>query len=132
MFNFLNVKKNIKNFYYDFGIIGVWYGLNYGSVLTYYALYKLLQDMGYKVALIDKPLVNIKDPELRDSHSRRFAKEYFNILDSIPLRSYSLYNKICKTFIIGSDQVWNRGVNKFCGYAFYMDFVDDEHKKNYH
>lgn len=33
---------------YDVGIIGFWYGMNYGSVLTYYALYKSVERLGLK------------------------------------------------------------------------------------
>ncbi len=30
------------------GIVGYWYATNYGSVVTYYALYKTIERLGYK------------------------------------------------------------------------------------
>ncbi|MBR4311492.1 MAG: Coenzyme F420 hydrogenase/dehydrogenase, beta subunit C-terminal domain [Akkermansia sp.] len=35
------------------GILGFWYGLNYGAVLTSYALYKQIETLGYRPTLID-------------------------------------------------------------------------------
>ena len=36
-------------------IFGWWYNQNYGSILTYYALNKYIQDKGYETILIDGP-----------------------------------------------------------------------------
>lgn len=41
--SFKKAQYYIKNDKYDVGIIGVWTGLNYGSVLTYYALQKIIK-----------------------------------------------------------------------------------------
>ena len=41
---------------YDVGIVGVWQGCNYGSMMTYYALNRAVQSMGKSVLMIDKPL----------------------------------------------------------------------------
>lgn len=40
---------------YDVGIIGLWYGRNYGSMVTYYALHSVITDMGYSVLMINNP-----------------------------------------------------------------------------
>ena len=66
---------------YDVGIVGVWQGCNYGSMMTYYALNRAVQSMGKSVLMIDKPLnrEGKTDIEHTDTHSRRFAKENYNI-----------------------------------------------------
>ena len=60
---------------FDIGILGVWYGLNYGSVLTYYALQSVLKQMGLSPLMIEKPGAADDDFERRDTHARRFANE---------------------------------------------------------
>ena len=40
--------------HFDIGLMGMWYGPNYGSVMTYYALNTILKKMGYSVLMIDK------------------------------------------------------------------------------
>lgn len=37
------------------GIVGYWYATNYGSVLTYYALGKAIDKMGYETLFVDRP-----------------------------------------------------------------------------
>ncbi|HDT8213716.1 TPA: hypothetical protein RD715_002424, partial [Enterococcus faecalis] len=37
-------------------IMGWWYNQNYGSILTYYALNKYVQNKGYETVMIDGPL----------------------------------------------------------------------------
>ena len=50
---------------YDIGIMGFWYGCNYGSILTYFALNSCLKDMGKSVLMIDKPVIIKGDAEYR-------------------------------------------------------------------
>lgn len=120
----MSVKK------YDVGILGVWTGCNYGSIATYYALNRIITDMGYSVLMIDKPrLSNDPDVELQLTHSRRFANEHYNISKSYLIKEIAELNSICDTFVIGSDQVWNYGISKNFGKSYYLDFATDEKKK---
>ncbi|MBR2018432.1 MAG: Coenzyme F420 hydrogenase/dehydrogenase, beta subunit C-terminal domain, partial [Prevotella sp.] len=119
----------IKNRKFDVGIIGVWPGLNYGSALTYYGLQKAVKNMGLSPLMIDKPGASNGDPEIAMSHSRRFAKDHFNISKSYPLKELHTLNRHCDSFVIGSDQVWNYGISKNFGKSFYLDFVNDDKKK---
>lgn len=116
---------------YDVGILGVWMGCNYGSIMTYYALNQMIESMGYSVLMIDK-IRNERigrDVELEMTHSRRFAKEHYNISPSLTLSEYTKLNDHCDTFIVGSDQVWNYGISKHSGKKFYLDFADDSKRK---
>lgn len=114
---------------FDIGVLGVWYGLNYGSVLTYYALQSVLKQMGLSPLMIEKPGAADDDFERRDTHARRFANEFFHTSGTRPLdRQYEL-NNLCDGFIIGSDQVWNYGISRAFGKTFYLDFAEDNKKK---
>ncbi len=119
----------IKNRKFDVGVIGVWPGLNYGSVLTYYALQQALKEMGLSPLMIDKPGMSEDDFERHSTHSRQFAEDHFHISQSRSLKDLHIFNRHCDSFIVGSDQVWNYGISKNFGKAFYLDFVHDEKKK---
>lgn len=104
---------------YDIGMLGYMYAANVGSVLTYYALYHVLMNMGYEVLPIERP----KDAPLPISQQGVdfFAKwlpayaqpvQYNSIIDMRQL------NDKCDKFIVGSDQVWlqtsSEPRNNFC------------------
>lgn len=117
---------------YDVGIVGVWYGANYGSVATYYALHQIIRSFGLSVLMIDKPVSakNKKnDWELNDNHARRFAREHYHTSRVYTLGEMHELNNIVDSFVLGSDQVWNRGVNRGSDFAFYFNFVNDSKKK---
>ena len=113
---------------YDVAIMGVWPGCNYGSVATYYALHQIITSFGLSVLMIDKPLIRNEDPEQKRNHSRRFAEEHYNISRKYKLGELKKLNNNVDTFIMGCDQVWNRGISKNFGYAYYFSFVDDSKK----
>lgn len=109
---------------YDVGIYGVWFGSNYGSIATYYALHQIIRSFGLSVLMIDKP-----GNKRENTHARRFANEHYHISEQYAIKDYKKYNNIVDTFIMGSDQVWNRGISKGFGYTFYLDFVEPQKKK---
>ena len=118
-----------KKEHYDVGIFGVWISCNYGSIATYYALNQVVTSMGKSVLMIDKPVLRADDVELKETHSRRFGQEHYNISKQYKLGELHELNNLCDTFVIGSDQVWNYGISKNFGKAFYLDFAEDEKKK---
>lgn len=91
---------------YDVGIIGLWYGRNYGSMVTYYALHSVITDMGYSVLMINNPLGNANF-EITKTHPFRIANMYYNVSERLRLDSLSKLNDVCDTFVVGSDQLWN-------------------------
>ena len=115
---------------YDVGIMGVWFGCNYGSLMTYYSLYRLIESFGLSVLMIDKPKVMENDPELADNHARRFSlSHYRDVAPSMPIWELERLNEQCDSFVIGSDQVWNYGISRNFGRSFFLDFADEEKKK---
>ena len=109
---------------YDVGIMGLWSGCNYGSIMTYYALNRVVDSMGKSILMIDKPILSERDVEREETHSRRFGKEHYDISKQYRPNEMHELNDICDTFLIGSDQVWNYGISKNFGKLFYFDFVE--------
>ena len=117
---------------YDIGIVGFWYGKNYGSILTYYSLYKAIECRGYKCILINKPL-NLWDDSFygRDTLANRFfIREKCN-RSRIRKDKYdwSDLNNFCNMFICGSDVVWKYTLLNRVGCHFFLDFVWENKKK---
>jgi hypothetical protein len=97
---------------FDVAIMGVWPGCNYGSIATYYALHQLVTGFGLSVLMIDKPLIRKNDPEQALTHSMRFAQEHYEISRKYRLNELGKLNAHVDTFMMGCDQVWNRGISR--------------------
>lgn len=116
---------------FDIGYVGWWYGLNYGSAITSFAMNRVLKSFGKTVLMLDFPIVGKEVPKQKpNTASRRFAKHFYEESMMYPLSKYGLFNYHCETFLVGSDQLWNWYSNKDVGsYYFFLDFVDNKHKK---
>ncbi len=114
---------------YDVGIMGFWYGCNYGSIMTYYALNNVVASLGKSVLMLDKHIFVENDVERGATHSRRFAEEHYDISKQYRAEDLHELNNLCDTFLLGSDQTWNYWISKHFGKYFYFDFVDDDKKK---
>jgi coenzyme F420-reducing hydrogenase beta subunit len=118
--------------HYDIGIVGLWYGINYGSVLTYYALYELMRSLGKDPVMLPKPNgmwgERFNDP---NTIAQKFIMERCNAFLPYPsLMEYAFANDTCDAFVLGSDVVWSYEV---CGSAvdqfFFLDWVKRSRKK---
>ncbi len=115
---------------YDVGIYGLWFGNNYGSMVTYYALSQVMESLGYTYAMISNPLGGKVDHEkLGRSDPIRFAMERYNITPFLPLSRMGELNDTFDTFVIGSDQMWNYFLSRPCGQSYYLDFANDSKRK---
>lgn len=114
---------------YDVAIVGVGTGSNYGSAMTYYSLYRTIESFGKSVLMISKIGAKENDPELIDSYTVPFAKAHYNLSKVYNRSSVAELNDIVDTFVIGSDQVWNYGISRNFGKAFYLDFVNDNRRR---
>ena len=117
--------------HYDVAVMGVWYGCNYGSIATYYALNTVLKNMGLSVLMIDKPVIisNDADEELGNTHSRVFAREHYNISKRYKPQELKALNANASAFMLGSDQLWNYEISKNFKKSYYLDFAAPEKKK---
>ncbi|WP_297205158.1 polysaccharide pyruvyl transferase family protein [uncultured Brachyspira sp.] len=117
----------------DICLIGFWFANNYGAILTYYALYKLLENLGFSISVLDSL---DKDSSYYDYHSKGIAREfaekyYFSIFNNINKEDlYELNNK-CNMFITASDQLWNNEIKTsyHTKYIYFLDFIDNKKKK---
>ena len=114
---------------YDIAIMGFWCSCNYGSMLTYYALHKILESMNLSILMIEKPYIWENDIEYTDTHSRIFGKEFYKISAKRRLNEFYRLNNHCDIFILGSDQAWNYGISRHYGFSLFLDFADDDKKK---
>ncbi len=136
MFDLVNrghsISKSVRyslGWKFDVGITGFWRVMNYGGELTYYALYHIILDMGLEPIFIDyrsdiegapqsPPLLDTKYPFY--SIARWYATK----------KEQEELNSRVKTFVVGSDQVWNRRfVNQDTLECYALDFVHPERKK---
>lgn len=113
---------------FDVGIVGYWYATNYGSALTYYALYKAIERNNLSPVLIDRPEKE-KDPEGLDVFPRRFLGTHCNISESVKWENLSSLNDLCDTFVVGSDQVWTRDAIRIMRYMFFLNFANDSKRE---
>lgn len=116
---------------FDIGYVGWWYGANYGSAMTNYALNRVLIDMGKTVLMLEFPVVE-GEPRKRkpNTKTRRFANHFYEQSMFYKLEDYGMFNYHCESFVLGSDQLWNWWSNRDVGtYHYFLDFADDKHKK---
>lgn len=109
-------------------IFGLWWSSNYGSQMTYYALNRLVESMGYQVFMIDRPGFAPDNP-LFFTHGRRFSQKHYEISPSCDFRDLKKLNEKADVFLMGSDQVWNFSICRHYRGAFYLNFVRDDKKK---
>ena len=129
-----NIKKTIlksinENKKYDFGIIGLWYGQNYGSMITYYALHQIIKKMGYSILMITNPLDFSKKKVNDKTNPYKFANIFYNISEKKKLNKLYEFNKECKGFLLGSDQLWNVDLSRPYKQMYFLGFVEDNCKK---
>lgn len=112
---------------YDVGIFGLWYGHNYGSIITYYALNNVINSLGYSTVMIKNPLGSEVDiNSLRKSHALRFASVNYDITPLYRISEMHKLNDLCDKFLLGSDQMWHYGLSRPYKQSYFFDFVDDD------
>ena len=129
---FNEITEHALTHHYDVGVVGLWYGINYGSILTYYALYELLRDLGHDPVMLPKPdKLWEKRFNAPDTIAQKFIWEHCNVF--LPLQhpeDYYLFNEICDSFIVGSDVVWRYNIcGEQVGHFFFLDWVFGNRRK---
>lgn len=110
-------------------ILNFWWSLNYGAILTAYALQRELEKLG-----VDNRLVNFlhewcREP-FKNSFSEKFAERYLKVTP--PFESVAdlvELNRTADVFIVGSDQVFRLSYNAGYEFYYYLPFVDADKKK---
>lgn len=115
---------------FDVGLVGNWSYPNYGSELTYYALFSYVQSLGLSVEMISWP---------RSAKWKPYEKP--QLFASSPYESYQIekipetreemrqFNKNCKTFLVGSDQLFNNNLYNWFDKFMQLDWVQNNKRK---
>lgn len=119
--------SNIVNNRYDVGVFGVTMNPNFGGLVTYWALYKAISELGYKTAIIEKPLFDKYDTEI--THAHEFFRKRCNIAGTTNPADLPKLSSQIDRFVIGSDQVWNYNLFGCWKNSLYLDFVSDDNLK---
>jgi hypothetical protein len=115
---------------FDIGIVGVAKSENFGGSLAYYALYKVVTDLGYTALMIDRPLSSRVRPGDLDAlyrfnpYPKGAAAD--NMSDKVRMRRY---NDCCGSFLVGSDQVLQYDHYMSTGAFTLLDWVRDSKLK---
>ena len=127
-------KNKIK---YDIGLVSLWTWENYGTNLTYFALYKVLKEMGYAIKLLERPFNSLVPPprisEVNSCKVGLFQKSPYQPSElQIPLETRGEMRAVaeeCETLMVGSDQFFNNNLNNEYGKVFHFDWVPDGKRK---
>lgn len=110
---------------YDVGVYGCWAELNYGSELTYFALYNVLKQMGFNPFFIERPM---NAPWHSKNFPLLFKKNPYMPYEICPPSHNKCdmrrLNNICGSFIVGSDQMWHQSLNRDFGNTCFLDFIN--------
>ncbi|MCE6967151.1 polysaccharide pyruvyl transferase family protein [Cereibacter sphaeroides] len=116
---------------YDVGILGWWYGMNYGSILTYYGLNRAIEDLGHSVLMVHETLgyngyrVKWRDSILSVEFARRVGYKY---TQQYHYSELPRLNEDVSAFVVGSDQLWNPLIGRVNDDLF-LDFVSAENRR---
>jgi len=121
-------RKNIEE-KYDICIVGLWYGSNYGSMITYYALHKAISKLGYSILMVNNPFSSLSKTIYSRIHPKYITKSFYNISEVKKLDKLNELNELCHCFLVGSDQLWNINLSRNLKQFYFLGFVNDEKKK---
>ncbi|KJF43882.1 polysaccharide pyruvyl transferase family protein [Draconibacterium sediminis] len=110
---------------------------NYGATLQAYATYKILEDLGNDVEIIDlridQPNPFLKKILLFKKHLQfnSFRKKYFKKITQkyLDLSDLRKNPPVADAYIVGSDQVWNTDISGKLAEAYFLDFGDKNIKR---
>ena len=115
---------------HDVCVLGCWEVRNYGSHLTYFALYHFLKELGKSVIFVGCP---------GDAgYKTKGLPEYFKEMPYEPWEMHPQYkdkidmrkaNSLSDTFIVGSDQLWFPQLYRYFGSFAYLDFIHSNKRK---
>ena len=116
--------------HHDVGIVGNWSYPNYGSELTYYALYRTIVETGRTVVMLSWPKSSKWKPYER---AQLFKKDPYPICDVAELvntrRELRKYNQLSDIFVLGSDQLLNDNLYNWFDKFMQLDWATGNKRK---
>ncbi len=114
---------------YDVALLSFWNVPNYGSALVAYAVYKIIENLGYDVVMVNKkyligqPLNKYNSAYLFGLKKFPLTKAYDTTANDFELNNYA------DTFVVGSDTLWWwRDIKESQGF-WALDFAKENKKK---
>ncbi|MDO4356924.1 MAG: polysaccharide pyruvyl transferase family protein, partial [Clostridia bacterium] len=115
---------------YDIGLVGNWSYPNYGSHLTYYALYQVLRSLNQTILLISWPKNSEWKPYEKPALFQEMPYSQHSIAALVDRRcDMRRFNAQCETFILGSDQLLNNNLYKWFNKFQQLDWVYNNKRK---
>ena len=128
--SFSESVEYIKNDKYDIGLVCNYLASNFGGILTQYALFNVLEDLGYSTLLIERPLdapEKISEKNVQQIYHKFFftqcAKRFASKSDMREL------NNTCDNFVVGSDVLFRHSLWEKMGKVATLDWVDNTKRK---
>ncbi len=122
-------KPTSKNENKKIVILNMWQSLNYGAILTAYALQQSLKKAGYDSRLADYAGVDARQ-QFEASVFKPFADRFLQVTEPfLHYEELAGLNRTADIFVVGSDQVFRQKYNRKCGFYFYLPFADADKKK---
>lgn len=108
----------------DCAILNFWWTSNYGAILTAYALQQVLNDIGITSQLVNYQY-GYKKKLYKNSLFEDFANKYLITSKKISnKKDFEILGKSVKTFIVGSDQVFNTYMTRNRLNEYLLGFAD--------
>ncbi|GHU86876.1 hypothetical protein FACS189476_01110 [Spirochaetia bacterium] len=115
---------------YDVAIIGIWSVENYGSNMTYYALYQTIRDMGLEPLMIERPMNSSWKPHEIPEGFKFNPYRAYDLSPIYPTKeSMAELNERSDVFLVGSDQLFLNGLYQAFGEYITSDWVRNNKKK---
>lgn len=122
--------KYARERYFDVGIVGNYLSENFGSVMTYYALYHVINDLGWTTLMIDRPRSAPVKPVVADKLLEKGSYPYYDMSVTRENKNHMReFNKHCASFVVGSDQLFNAAVYKAFDGFMSLEWVFNNKKK---
>ena len=136
---FFNLFKNLPfkdaldksiNGKYDVGLVCNYGACNFGGSLTQYALYNVLEDMGYSTLMIERPK-NAPEKIHHDLKTLIYRKwPFVSCAPQYETKSeMRKLNEICDSFVVGSDVLFRHSLYNLMGKISTLDWVDNTNRK---
>lgn len=122
--NFETLYNNSNNPKHNVAILNMLFQDNFGAVLTVYALYKIIEDLGYNPLIIYNNMYAFENNIYTNMRGNEFGLKYLNIANEyFNKEELEKINSKCNTFVVGSDQVWRHVFHGKNIFYYLLNFV---------
>lgn len=117
---------------FDVGLVSNYCAVNFGGSLTQYALYRVLEDMGYSTIMIDRPksAVSAIPANVHEICYNVYPYPEYALAKQYPTKeAMRELNNYCDNFVVGSDQLFQNSLFNVLGGIYTLDWVENTKRK---